>query len=50
MFCDLAGSTELFSRLDPADLRQVILAYQVRVRDAMAKYSASSPAMLVMVC
>jgi class 3 adenylate cyclase len=28
MFCDLVGSTELSRRLDPEDLRQVILAFQ----------------------
>lgn len=28
MFCDLVGSTELSIRLDPEDLRQVILTYQ----------------------
>src|SRR3989440_11412840 len=28
MFCDLAGSTELSSRLDPEGLRTVIRAYQ----------------------
>ena len=28
MFCDLVGSTELSRRLDPEDLRQVILVYQ----------------------
>lgn len=28
MFCDLAGSTELSTRLDPEDLRDVISAYQ----------------------
>src|SRR5215467_5541741 len=27
MFCDLVGSTELASRLDPEDLREVIAAY-----------------------
>ena len=27
MFCDLVGSTELSSRLDPEDLREVIAAY-----------------------
>src|SRR6266852_4783713 len=28
MFCDLVGSTPLAEKLDPEDLRQVILAYQ----------------------
>jgi class 3 adenylate cyclase/tetratricopeptide (TPR) repeat protein len=38
MFCDLAGSTALSSRLDPEDLRQVILAYQARVRDTIVRF------------
>ena len=29
MLCDLVGSTELSSRLDPEDLREVIGAYQI---------------------
>ena len=28
MFCDLVGSTPLAEKLDPEDLREVILAYQ----------------------
>src|SRR5262249_52402172 len=28
MFCDLVGSTSLSSRMDPEDLREVIVAYQ----------------------
>ena len=28
LFCDLVGSTELASRLDPEDLREVVLEYQ----------------------
>src|SRR5690349_21207694 len=31
MFCDLAGSTTLSSRLDPEDLGEVIRIYQARV-------------------
>jgi class 3 adenylate cyclase/tetratricopeptide (TPR) repeat protein len=31
MFCDLVGSTELSMRLDPEDLRRIILRYQDRV-------------------
>ena len=38
MFCDLVGSTELSSRLDPEDLGQVIRAYQDRVRQTMARF------------
>ena len=38
MFCDLVGSTELSSRLDPEDLGQVIRAYQDRVRETMARF------------
>ena len=33
MFCDLVGSTELSSRLDPEDLREVIGAYHRCVAD-----------------
>jgi class 3 adenylate cyclase/predicted ATPase len=33
MFCDLVGSTELASRLDPEDLREVITAYHRAVAD-----------------
>jgi class 3 adenylate cyclase len=28
MFCDLVGSTDLSTRLDPEDLREVVQAYQ----------------------
>jgi hypothetical protein len=38
MFCDLAGSTELSSRLDPEDLGQILRTYQARVRQTMARY------------
>ena len=38
MLCDLVGSTELSSRLDPEDLSQVIRAYQARVRDTIARF------------
>ncbi len=37
MFCDLVGSTALSARLDPEDLRQVILAYQSAVAGAIAR-------------
>jgi len=36
MFCDLVGSTELSSRLDPEDLREVIAAYHRAVADVVA--------------
>src|SRR5262245_14889883 len=35
MFCDLVGSTELSSRLDPEDLREVIGAYHRVVADVV---------------
>jgi class 3 adenylate cyclase len=35
MFCDLVGSTELSSRLDPEDLREVIAAYHRAVADVV---------------
>jgi len=35
MFCDLVGSTELSSRLDPEDLREVIGAYHRAVADVV---------------
>jgi class 3 adenylate cyclase len=38
MFCDLVGSTELSSRLDPEDMREVIAAYH----SAIAKIIAES--------
>jgi class 3 adenylate cyclase/predicted ATPase len=38
MFCDLVGSTELASRLDPEDLREVIAGYQRAVADAIAGF------------
>jgi class 3 adenylate cyclase/tetratricopeptide (TPR) repeat protein len=37
MFCDLAGSTALSTRLDPEDLREVISAYQRCCADLIAK-------------
>src|ERR1700738_3904703 len=36
MFCDLLGSTELSSRLDPEDLREVIAAYHRTVTEIVA--------------
>jgi len=38
MFCDLVGSTELSSRLDPEDLREVIGAYHAAVGDAITRF------------
>jgi class 3 adenylate cyclase len=38
MFCDLVGSTELSSRLDPEDMREVILAYQTACSGVMPTY------------
>src|SRR5271169_5279725 len=35
MFCDLVGSTELSTRLDPEDLREVIAAYHRGVADVV---------------
>jgi class 3 adenylate cyclase/predicted ATPase len=38
MFCDLVGSTELASRLDPEDLREVISAYHHAVADTVSRF------------
>jgi class 3 adenylate cyclase len=38
MFCDLVGSTELSSRLDPEDLHEVIAAYHGAVADAVGRF------------
>ena len=38
MFCDLVGSTELSVRLDPEDLREVIVAYQAYVAETVARF------------
>jgi class 3 adenylate cyclase len=38
MFCDLVGSTELASHLDPEDLREVITQYQTCVAETMARF------------
>jgi class 3 adenylate cyclase/predicted ATPase len=38
MFCDLVGSTELSSRLDPEDLREVITAYHRAVAEVVAGF------------
>jgi class 3 adenylate cyclase/tetratricopeptide (TPR) repeat protein len=39
MFCDLAGSTALSSRLDPEDLREVIRTYQACVANTIKQFS-----------
>src|SRR3954468_18055413 len=38
MFCDLVGSTELSSHLDPEDLREVIAAYHRAVAETVARF------------
>ena len=38
MFCDLVGSTELATRLDPEDLREVIAAYHRAVADVVRSF------------
>jgi len=38
MFCDLVGSTELSSCLDPEDLREVIAAYHRAVAETVARF------------
>ena len=38
MFCDLVGSTALSVRLDPEDLREVIVAYQMYVAETVARF------------
>jgi len=38
MFCDLVGSTALSVRLDPEDLREVIVAYQNHVAETVARF------------
>ena len=39
MFCDLAGSTALSSRLDPEDMRDVIRAYQDSCAGVIARFN-----------
>jgi class 3 adenylate cyclase/DNA-binding winged helix-turn-helix (wHTH) protein/tetratricopeptide (TPR) repeat protein len=39
LFCDLAGSTALSSRLDPEDLRDVLAAYQRRVAGVVGRWA-----------
>ena len=38
MFCDLVGSTQLSTQLDPEDLREVITIYQDACREAVDRY------------
>ena len=38
MFCDLAGSTALSSRLDTEDLREVLGSYHAAVTEAVARF------------
>ena len=38
MFCDLVGSTELSVRLDPEDLREVVVAYHTYVAETVAQF------------
>lgn len=38
LFCDLVGSTELARKLDPEDLREIMLAYQDQVVGAITLY------------
>jgi class 3 adenylate cyclase/predicted ATPase len=38
MFCDLAGSTELSTRLDPEDLRRVLAEYQKSCADIIHRF------------
>lgn len=38
MFCDLVGSTALSARLDPEDLREVIVAYQQCASQTIQQY------------
>ena len=38
MFCDLVGSTALSTRLDPEDLRELIIAFQDHVREAVEQF------------
>src|SRR5439155_18333445 len=36
MFCDLVGSTALSARLDPEDLREVVIGYQAACAEVIA--------------
>jgi len=39
MFCDLVGSTELSTKLDPEDMREVMTAFQDTCREAIQRYA-----------
>jgi len=39
MFCDLVGSTELSTRLDPEDLREIVRGYQYAASVVVARHS-----------
>ena len=39
MFCDLVGSTELSTRFDPEDLRELIRTYQAACAKVIARYN-----------
>jgi predicted ATPase/class 3 adenylate cyclase len=38
LFCDIVGSTALSTRLDPEDLRRILLAFQAACNDAIQRY------------
>lgn len=38
MFCDLVGSTEISSRLDPEDYREIVRAYQVAAEESIQRF------------
>ena len=39
MFCDLVGSTELSTNLDPEDLREVFSAYHRSVAETVGRFA-----------
>lgn len=39
MFCDMVGSTELSTKLDPEDMREVITSFQDTARRAIQRYA-----------
>jgi class 3 adenylate cyclase len=43
MFSDLVGSTALWARMDPEDLREVISAYQKCVADTVQRFAQRCP-------
>jgi class 3 adenylate cyclase len=38
LFCDIVGSSALSARLDPEDLREILLAFQASCGDAISRY------------